>query len=135
MFRYFNKVFSTINLMVPHSQISCPCKLPYFVPTISRCVNVMVSRGESTFPKTLEDFGYRFNEYGRLRQIDRNSGDLTDRGFEFNVSSEPDFNQKHYEAIGEVCVQTTLFLSDNSAYFNWLQCLHCSYSLSGFFMV
>lgn len=54
------------------------------------------------FPKTLEGFGYGFNENGKLRKLDPETGDLTNEPFEFNVSDDSDYNQKHYEALGEV---------------------------------
>lgn len=52
---------------------------------------------EYEFPKTLEEFGYHFNEEGQLRNID------TDNGFNF-VEKEDNhrFNQKRYEAIGDI---------------------------------
>ena len=62
----------------------------------------MSSMGSVHFPKTLEDFGYRFNSSGKLRKIDSSTGELTDLPFEFNVSLDQSYNQKHYEAIGEV---------------------------------
>ncbi|XP_046569818.1 uncharacterized protein LOC124278112 isoform X5 [Haliotis rubra] len=49
-----------------------------------------------TFPKRLEEFGYRFNEDGQLRHID------TEEPFVFKVSSNHSYNQLRYEALGEV---------------------------------
>ncbi|XP_014289174.1 FAM172 family protein homolog CG10038 [Halyomorpha halys] len=65
----------------------------------------MSSSGEVCFPKTLEEFGYRFNDCGKLRKIDVKTGESTDTPFEFNVSPDPSYNQKHYEALGEVITE------------------------------
>lgn len=82
------------------------------------------------FPKTLAGFGYGFNygkklslyrfvinysyftffelgdhfsqTAGKIRKIDPETGVTTDTPFEFNVSENPDKNQRHYEALGEV---------------------------------
>lgn len=53
----------------------------------------------ATFPNTLEGFGYHFNSDGCLRNI------KTDEPFQFKVSADDSYNQKHYEAIGEVLTQ------------------------------
>lgn len=39
---------------------------------------------------------------GQLRKVDPEVGMITDTPFEFNVSSDPAKNQRHYEALGEV---------------------------------
>ncbi|KAM8886413.1 cotranscriptional regulator ARB2A homolog isoform 3-T3 [Spinachia spinachia] len=50
-----------------------------------------------TFPKTLEEFEYAFNEYGQLRHI------KTGEPFVFNAREDLHrWNQKRYEALGEV---------------------------------
>ncbi|GAB0088646.1 FAM172 family protein homolog CG10038 [Sergentomyia squamirostris] len=54
--------------------------------------------------KTLADFGYGFNEEGKLRQIS-DTGALTDKGFEFNTFKEHQLNQKRYEELGEVITE------------------------------
>ncbi|XP_067010373.2 FAM172 family protein homolog CG10038 isoform X2 [Anabrus simplex] len=54
------------------------------------------------FPDTLINFGFDFNKYGQLRKIDPKTKKVTDEPFEFNVSDDPDYNQKRYEALGEV---------------------------------
>ncbi|KAG8042006.1 hypothetical protein G9C98_007314 [Cotesia typhae] len=54
-----------------------------------------------TFPSNLKDFGYDFDEEGRLRKLDPKTGSLTNDGFEFNVSEDAQYNQKRYEALGE----------------------------------
>lgn len=54
------------------------------------------------FPTTLEGFGYGFNENGKLRKLDPETGNTSNEPFEFNVSDDSDYNQKHYEAVGEV---------------------------------
>ncbi|EDV26313.1 uncharacterized protein TRIADDRAFT_22252 [Trichoplax adhaerens] len=51
---------------------------------------------EQNFPSTLEGFGYKFDEDGELRNINSNSP------FVFDVSSSGSYNQKRYEALGEV---------------------------------
>ncbi|XP_077989062.1 cotranscriptional regulator ARB2A-like [Glandiceps talaboti] len=53
-----------------------------------------------TFPSTLEEFGYAFNEDGELRDI--KTGDK----FEFFVKKDDHlYNQKRYEAIGEIITE------------------------------
>lgn len=54
----------------------------------------------STSKKTLKDFGYGFKD-GKLRQLDED-GNLTDKPFNFEVSSSRAENQANYEALGEV---------------------------------
>ncbi|XP_062533652.1 FAM172 family protein homolog CG10038-like isoform X3 [Armigeres subalbatus] len=54
-----------------------------------------------TYPTTLEGFGYGFNTDGKLRQIDKETGKLTDKGFDFNIYTSAQENQAHYEALGE----------------------------------
>lgn len=39
---------------------------------------------------------------GELRQVDRETGVLTDEKFVFNISDDASMNQAHYEALGEV---------------------------------
>ncbi|XP_062873965.1 cotranscriptional regulator ARB2A homolog isoform X3 [Trichomycterus rosablanca] len=52
------------------------------------------------FPKTLEDFGYAFNENGQLRHME--TGEL----FVFNYKQDMHrWNQKRYEALGEIITQ------------------------------
>ncbi|GAB6028345.1 hypothetical protein CHUAL_002516 [Chamberlinius hualienensis] len=48
------------------------------------------------FPNTLQEFGYHFNEEGRLCDI------KTGQPFDFKVSEDHTYNQKRYEAIGEI---------------------------------
>lgn len=55
---------------------------------------------EDAFPDTLEGFGYKFNEEGKLRNID------TNEPFKFEVKEDDRmYNQKHYEALGEVITE------------------------------
>ncbi|KAJ7369912.1 hypothetical protein OS493_035485 [Desmophyllum pertusum] len=52
---------------------------------------------KSVFPQTLEEFGYKFNEDGQMRNIE------TGEPFKFDVKEgDRAYNQKHYEALGEV---------------------------------
>ncbi|OQR73451.1 hypothetical protein BIW11_09724 [Tropilaelaps mercedesae] len=46
------------------------------------------------FPRTIEEFGYRFNDRGQLRHIQ------TNKPFEFAVFGSHEQNQKRYEALG-----------------------------------
>lgn len=69
-----------------------------------------MSSKEGPFPKTLEGFGYKFNEEGKLRKIDTATGNVTDIPFQFNVSSDPSYNQKRYEAVGEVSALTCIYI-------------------------
>lgn len=55
---------------------------------------------EVSFPQDLEGFGYKFNEDGKLRNIE------TDEPFKFEVKEgDRAYNQKHYEALGEVVTE------------------------------
>jgi len=58
---------------------------------------------QEPFPETLEGFGYEFNSCGQLRKIDSSTGKLSNNPFEFRVMpNNHHFNQRHYEALGEV---------------------------------
>uniref|UniRef100_A0A182IL43 AB hydrolase-1 domain-containing protein n=1 Tax=Anopheles atroparvus TaxID=41427 RepID=A0A182IL43_ANOAO len=65
----------------------------------------MASSEERTYPTTLEGFGYGFNDEGRLRQIDQETGKLTDRIFDYQVYTSLSENQAHYEALGDVITE------------------------------
>lgn len=53
-----------------------------------------------TFPKTLEEFEYAFNEFGQLRHT------RTGEPFVFNAGEDLHrWNQKRYEALGEIITQ------------------------------
>ncbi|KAI4481955.1 hypothetical protein M0804_008974 [Polistes exclamans] len=54
------------------------------------------------FPKSLKEFGYDFNTNGQLRKINAETGKLTNEGFEFKFNEDSVYNQKRYEALGEV---------------------------------
>ncbi|KAI5721911.1 hypothetical protein M8J76_000739 [Diaphorina citri] len=58
-------------------------------------------KSKFTFPKTMIELGYNFDENGELKKIDKSTGDLTKNPFEFHISDDADHNQKHYEALGE----------------------------------
>ncbi|XP_058822561.1 FAM172 family protein homolog CG10038 isoform X2 [Topomyia yanbarensis] len=64
----------------------------------------MFSQGSGkprTYPTTLEGFGYGFNDEGKLKKIDAETGKLTDKSFDFNIYTSAQENQAHYEALGE----------------------------------
>ncbi|XP_052866182.1 FAM172 family protein homolog CG10038 [Anopheles cruzii] len=65
----------------------------------------MASSEERTYPTTLEGFGYGFNDAGKLRQIDKETGKLTDRIFDYQVYTSLSENQAHYEALGDVITE------------------------------
>ncbi|XP_050070300.1 FAM172 family protein homolog CG10038 [Anopheles maculipalpis] len=65
----------------------------------------MAASEERTYPTTLEGFGYGFNEDGKLRQIDKETGKLTDRVFDYQVYTSLSENQAHYEALGDVITE------------------------------
>ncbi|KAK9508114.1 hypothetical protein O3M35_007847 [Rhynocoris fuscipes] len=71
-----------------------------------------MSSKENSFPKTLEGFGYKFNDEGKLRKIDANTGKTTDTPFQFNITSDSSYNQKRYEAIGDVVTEFVYDLLD-----------------------
>lgn len=62
--------------------------------------------------KTLKDFGYGFNSEGKLRQLDPATGEVTDKQFNFEISSSREKNQKHYEALGETITDVVYELLD-----------------------
>ncbi|XP_008552885.1 FAM172 family protein homolog CG10038 [Microplitis demolitor] len=64
-----------------------------------------MASASARFPNNLKDFGYDFDEGGRLRKLDPKTGLITNEGFEFNVSEDAQYNQKRYEALGEVINQ------------------------------
>lgn len=39
---------------------------------------------------------------GKLRKLDPKTMEPTNQGFDFNISDDPQYNQKRYEALGEV---------------------------------
>ena len=54
----------------------------------------------STAKKTIQEFGYEFNDEGKLRQLNED-GSVSDRPFKFDISPSHATNQKNYEALGE----------------------------------
>jgi len=62
--------------------------------------------------KTIKDFGYGFNTQGQLRQIDPESGNLTDEPYKFEISDSRSENQKAYEALGETITDHVYELLD-----------------------
>nr|CAD7452816.1 unnamed protein product [Timema tahoe] len=61
-----------------------------------------LKKHEEIFPKTLKEFGYGFNEDGKLRKLDPATGEPGEEPFQFVVKDDQDYNQRHYEALGEV---------------------------------
>lgn len=58
------------------------------------------SKKETSFPETLEGFGYKFNAEGQMRNLE------TGEPFKFEVKEgDRVYNQKHYEALGEVITE------------------------------
>lgn len=51
--------------------------------------------------KSLKEFGYGFNSVGQLRQLNPETGSVTDKPFNFEVSDSRSENQQHYEDLGE----------------------------------
>lgn len=76
-----------------------------FQTGISSATNKMSGKDKKTYPKTLEGFGYGFNDDGKLRQLDPETGKLTDKGFDFNIYTNATENQEHYEALGELITE------------------------------
>lgn len=47
---------------------------------------------------------------GKLKKLNTETGLLINEGFEFNVSENPQYNQKRYEALGEVsCIDLFIY--------------------------
>ncbi|XP_053669677.1 FAM172 family protein homolog CG10038 [Anopheles nili] len=65
----------------------------------------MAATEERTYPTTLEGFGYGFNDEGKLRHIDKETGKITDRIFDYQVYTSLSENQAHYEALGDVITE------------------------------
>ncbi|XP_021933758.1 UPF0528 protein CG10038 isoform X2 [Zootermopsis nevadensis] len=65
----------------------------------------MTSEEGWNFPSTLEGFGYAFNKDGQLRKVDPDTGKPGYESFEFNVSENQEYNQKRYEALGDVITE------------------------------
>lgn len=61
---------------------------------------------------------------GQLRKIDPNTGGPGSESFEFNVSENEDYNQKRYEALGDVSVTTEntyiYVQSQRFLFFHWI---------------
>lgn len=53
----------------------------------------------------MKDFGYAFNDQGQLRQIDPESGKVTDEPYKFEISDSRSENQRNYEALGETITE------------------------------
>lgn len=60
-----------------------------------------MSSSGNTAKKTIADFGYGFNEAGQLRQLDPETGLVTENLFKFDISHSHSENQRNYEALGE----------------------------------
>ncbi|XP_014599510.1 PREDICTED: UPF0528 protein CG10038 isoform X2 [Polistes canadensis] len=72
-------------------------------PQCSAVKNAGMTKMEyHNFPKSLKEFGYDFNTNGQLRKINAETGKLTNEGFEFKFNEDSVYNQKRYEALGEV---------------------------------
>lgn len=85
--------------------------LPVFIS--SRLARISQAMDDS-FPKTLKEFGYAFNDQGQLRIIDPNSGLAGELPFEFEVDkNNHDYNQRRYEALGEIIDQHVYELLEN----------------------
>lgn len=73
----------------------------------------VMSSSNWIFPNSLEGFGYAFNEDGQLRKLDPATGRTGNQPFEFNVSGDSNYNQKRYEALGEVVTEYVYGLLEN----------------------
>jgi hypothetical protein len=73
----------------------------------------MSTEAADAVKKSLKDFGYGFNAEGKLRQLDPESGNITDKPFEFEVSDSRAVNQKHYEELGDAITDYVYEMLDN----------------------
>ncbi|XP_012261685.2 FAM172 family protein homolog CG10038 [Athalia rosae] len=73
-----------------------------FHKVVNSGVKSVGEMGDLSFPATLREFGYDFDGGGKLRKLDPESGNITHEPFEFNVSDDHAFNQKRYEALGQI---------------------------------
>jgi len=76
----------------------------FFFLFLSACVIKIIMAQNSKHPKddsTLKDFHYKFDDDGKLQEIDDN-GDFTGEGFKFDFYDTHSKNQRRYEAIGEI---------------------------------
>lgn len=70
-----------------------------------KCITSGFLPRSSPFAK-LRSYGYVFNAKGELRQVDPESGEVTDKKFAFNVKDgDQEFNQKRYEDIGDIITE------------------------------
>lgn len=60
-----------------------------------------MSSSGNAVKKTIADFGYGFNDKGQLRQLDPETGLVTEKLFKFDISDSRSENQRNYEALGE----------------------------------
>ncbi|XP_063241682.1 FAM172 family protein homolog CG10038 isoform X2 [Bacillus rossius redtenbacheri] len=51
--------------------------------------------------KTLEDLGYAFNDEGKLMKLDPETKKAGTEPFNFMISEDENYNQEHYEMVGE----------------------------------
>jgi len=69
---------------------------------------------EALKKKSIKDFNYGFNDQGQLRQIDPESGNLTDEPYKFEISDSQAENQKAYEELGETLTDYVYELLDKN---------------------
>ncbi|KAK0181489.1 hypothetical protein PV327_003769 [Microctonus hyperodae] len=89
-------------LSFDYSQSKAPIINHYLSSTHSR---TFAMAEIPVFPKNLKDYGYAFDDGGKLRKLDPKTMEPTNEGFDFNISDDPQYNQKRYEALGEVINQ------------------------------
>ncbi|KAG8228509.1 hypothetical protein J437_LFUL008380, partial [Ladona fulva] len=74
-------------------------------PVVNSLRVMATSTSDTAFPQNLKGFGYGFDKEGKLRKLDKITGEPGEDGFEFRVSEDNDYNQKHYEALGDVITE------------------------------
>jgi len=80
--------------------------------------------GGGEHPTTLAGFGYGFNERGEMRKVDGDTGETTDEPFQFEVRpGDREYNQRHYEAVGEVVTEEVYRLLETAGRLDRLQLL------------
>nr|CAD7198297.1 unnamed protein product [Timema douglasi] len=90
-----------MKIFIKVSKQNILCSLIFYL-YFSKFFVMSLKKREEIFPKTLKEFGYGFNEDGKLRKLDPATGEPGEEPFQFVVKDDQDYNQRHYEALGEV---------------------------------
>jgi len=91
-------------LETPNSKLVA---LSFFTILSAFVIKIIMAQKQNSSAKklkeasSLKDFNYKFDDKGKLQEIDDN-GDFTGEGFKFDVYPSHAENQRRYQAIGEI---------------------------------